>query len=87
MYKLYESLSDYFVALKGISTFYICFESAQIGCSSLDILYSPKKMKILSVSYVLWLNFFKLASGTYGASKCILAFSICFEIAHIGCSS
>ena len=53
MYELYESLIDYFVALKGILTFYICFETAQIGCSGLDILYSPKKMKNLSVSYVL----------------------------------
>jgi hypothetical protein len=73
MYKLYESLSDYLVASKRILTFYVCFETAQIGCSSLDILYSPKKMKILSVSYVLWLNFFKLASGTYGGLKMYLS--------------
>ena len=81
MYKLYESLIDYFVALKGILTFYICFETAYIGCSSLDILYSPKKMEILSVSYVLWLNFFKIASGTYGGSKCVVVLSLCFKTA------
>ena len=55
-------------ASKRILTFKFCtsFETAQKGCSSLVVLYFLKKMKNLSVSFVLWLNIFKLASGLMG---------------------
>ena len=74
----------FFGTSKCILMFCISFETAQKGCSSLDVLYSPKKDE----EFECFLHpVAQCFSGLMGTSQCILAFSICSETAHISCSS